>query len=172
MSDDPPWGTHYAVAWKQFNIPLIHSYLHDHCWVCRANFANNAYSKRHDHHIIPRAFGGTDGPQVSLCNAHHSLLHDLGDSYISGDEKRRRVLQSKIDTLPPLSRIRLVWLASRVYVSWQATGKDPNKLTLVSVQFSKQELEVLSRLAKRLGLSRNDAIKAALQRLDATTSLR
>ena len=31
----------------------------------------------HEHHVIPRAYGGTNGPTVILCANHHNLVHTL-----------------------------------------------------------------------------------------------
>lgn len=39
------------------------------CWVCGRK------DGMHSHHVIPRAYGGLDGPVVDLCGGHHTLIH-------------------------------------------------------------------------------------------------
>ncbi len=45
------------------------SILLDYCWVCRSAQGIN------NHHVIPQAYGGVDGPQVTLCATHHTVIH-------------------------------------------------------------------------------------------------
>ena len=30
----------------------------------------------HEHHVVPRAYGGLNGPVVDICGAHHTLVHN------------------------------------------------------------------------------------------------
>ena len=41
------------------------------CWVCGTTEGLCR------HHVVPRAYGGENGPTVHLCGAHHTLIHDL-----------------------------------------------------------------------------------------------
>lgn len=41
----------------------------DHCWVCGCKDGLEG------HHVCPRAYGGTNGPVVTLCGVCHSVLH-------------------------------------------------------------------------------------------------
>src|SRR6478736_5733847 len=92
--------------------------LLDRCWICDRMFSPNL--RRNDHHIIPRAYGGVDGPQVSLCADHHSTLHDI--------ERRMWANRSHHDLLTHTTDwdIKLVWLASRAYNAHVLIQKDPN----------------------------------------------
>lgn len=47
------------------------SIILQHCWVCAGKHGLN------DHHVIPEAYGGVDGPQVTLCASHHTLIHTV-----------------------------------------------------------------------------------------------
>ena len=29
----------------------------------------------HEHHVVPRAYGGLNGPTVMICAVHHNLIH-------------------------------------------------------------------------------------------------
>ncbi len=40
------------------------------CWICETT------KGIHEHHIVPRAYGGINGPTVNLCGAHHTLVHN------------------------------------------------------------------------------------------------
>ena len=37
----------------------------------------------HLHHVIPRAYGGLNGPTVPLCNDHHEAIHHCADLEMS-----------------------------------------------------------------------------------------
>ena len=39
------------------------------CWVCSESSGLN------NHHVIPQAYGGVNGPQVTLCAVCHSKVH-------------------------------------------------------------------------------------------------
>lgn len=167
MLSENPWPFKYERVWKQFpsSLTLREHYLRDHCWVCNVEFENNPNAARHDHHIIPRAFGGVNGPQVSLCNAHHDLLHALADAFISGNSLQVEKRLASVEGMPPDAQTKLVWLASRVYIAHQVTSEDPNKKTLVTIPLSQQEVLLLSKLQKQLGLTRPATLKAALMKL-------
>ncbi len=42
-----------------------------HCTVCGVSRG------LHEHHVVPRAYGGLNGPTVTICGTHHTLIHDL-----------------------------------------------------------------------------------------------
>jgi hypothetical protein len=52
-------------------LGLHQSIILDNCWVCSQRHGLN------DHHVIPQAYGGVDGPQVTLCASHHTLIHTV-----------------------------------------------------------------------------------------------
>lgn len=60
-----PCRTFYASSDTMYSIKL------DHCWVCPSREGLN------DHHVIPKAYGGVDGPQVTVCATHHTFIHTL-----------------------------------------------------------------------------------------------
>ncbi len=39
------------------------------CYVCGKS------KGMHEHHVVPRAYGGLNGPTVDLCASHHTLIH-------------------------------------------------------------------------------------------------
>lgn len=50
---------------------LFKSIILDHCWACKTK------EGLHNHHVIPQAYGGVDGPLVTLCGTHHTLIHEV-----------------------------------------------------------------------------------------------
>ena len=42
------------------------------CWVCGQTGGT------HLHHVVPQAYGGRDGPQVSICGKCHTQVHSDG----------------------------------------------------------------------------------------------
>lgn len=49
----------------------MQSIILPHCWICTKRQGLN------DHHVIPQAYGGVDGPQVTLCASHHTQVHTV-----------------------------------------------------------------------------------------------
>ena len=78
----------------------MQSILLPYCWVCGDKTGLN------DHHVVPQAYGGRDGPQVTLCASHHTFIHTVAlkprarrehliIEHVEGDEER----QSKLTQL-------------------------------------------------------------------------
>lgn len=118
--------------------PITEHMLLDYCWVCKTKFGPSL--KQEDHHIIPRAYGGIDGPQVSLCDSHHTALHEIA----------LRLYTKKpyfnLLTKDPEQNKKLLWLASCVYNARLLTENDPNKKPLLVEQVSKETTERLRKL--------------------------
>lgn len=129
------------------------SQLLDHCWVCGARFitANPPGSAiEEQHHVVPRAFGGTDGPLVSLCDTCHSKVHKLA-------------LMKSIDPLifnglDKSMQNRLQYLGGVIRNAHAVASVDVNKLLPVSFKISKKEAEVLDKLKIRFQLSSRAAV--------------
>lgn len=122
---------------SSLDAPVGHTFL-PYCWVCYRPFGPNLLEERH--HIIPEAYGGTDGPQVSLCCDHHSLLHEIGlRMYASRpffDLLSKNEAQDK----------KLIYLATIACNARLLTENDPNKRQMVVVQLSGQQKQMLAAL--------------------------
>lgn len=156
-----PWSIQDEGQWNRLGIPLKASWLADKCWVCEEGIsALSTTRKRNDHHVIPEAYGGVDGPQVSLCSAHHSLLHDVATAFIAGKASPALVT---LNRLPPLQRLRVLWLASRVYLSHQAISGDQNRRLKVVLHVTALDLERIDQARRRLNQSREEFIRNAIK---------
>lgn len=132
-----------------------------HCWVCESKFSDSGgpvENLRHEHHVIPRAAGGTDGPTVSLCDTHHSLLHKIADRLSAGKEYydllTRNVEKDK----------KLLFLASRVHVAMAAVENDPNKRRLMPLSFEASLVAKLAAVSGMHNLSRANTIKLLIEK--------
>jgi 5-methylcytosine-specific restriction protein A len=110
----------------------------DHCWVCEAKFDHSL--KQQDHHIIPRAYGGVDGPQVSLCSSHHTALHEIALRLYS------RKSHHDLLTRSPEQNKKLLWLASMAYNARLLTENDPNKKPLLVESVRKETMQKIAKL--------------------------
>lgn len=110
----------------------------DYCWVCKKRFGPD--TKKEDHHVIPRAYGGLDGPQVSLCDSHHTALHEIALKLYS-KKSYYQLLTKDADV-----NKKLLYLASVVYNSRLATENDPNKKPLLIESVKKETLNELKQL--------------------------
>jgi len=112
--------------------------LLDHCWVCKQKFGHS--TKQQDHHIVPRAYGGTDGPQVSLCSAHNTALHEIALKLYT------KKPYFDFLTRDPAQDQKLLWLASVAYNARLATENDPNKKPLLVESVRKETMLQLKQL--------------------------
>lgn len=131
----------------------------DCCWVCDKRFDHS--NKREDHHVIPRAYGGVDGHQVSLCASHHSALHEIALRLYS---KRSYF---NLLTGDPKQDKKLMYLASCVYNARLLTENDPNKRRILVLSPSKETFDKLDRLKSLFkgNVSRERVIEAAIDAL-------
>lgn len=118
--------------------------------------------KEHRHHVIPRAYGGVDGPQVSICDSHHSALHEIALKLYS-----KKPYFTLLTTDPRINE-RLMYLASVAYNSRLLTENDPNKKPLLVESVRKETLDKLKRLKSVYrGAARARLIEAAVDVLYA-----
>ena len=114
------------------------------CWVCEQVFPEYGGSDssliQEFHHVIPRAYGGSYGPTVSLCSGHHSRLHEIAKKMIQG--KSFHALLSRDETV----NNRLLYLASRVQLAYATMTDDPNKRLTLVASISKDEARKMSEL--------------------------
>jgi hypothetical protein len=116
------------------------------CWVCHVRFSDvdpPGPANREEHHIIPRQAGGTDGPQVSLCENHHGKLHKVA-SRMSSNKPYFDLMYGEQGEREK----KLLWLASRVYMAFQATAKDPNKKKMVVLTLGQKQQLMLDQLKR------------------------
>lgn len=132
----------------------------DHCWVCGVTLLDSggdASFLRHNHHVIPRAAGGADGPLVSLDSAHHSLLHMVADKMMSG-----RDWQHLVASLTDSERAKLLYLSTRVVEAFKFVENDPNKRVTIHFSVSRSENEAVKKLGDFHGLSKDRLIRKLL----------
>lgn len=123
---------------------MIKSLFLDHCWVCGRRFLDArppGTATRNDHHIIPVAAGGRDGPQVSLCSDHHDILHKIALRLSA-----KKPYLDLIGDETPEQRKKLYFLATRVYNAFQATKNDPNKKVAAVVELDRKQQDQITQL--------------------------
>lgn len=140
----------------------------DHCFVCSVRFRDvvpPGPANRENHHIVPRNAGGEDGPQVSLCDGHHTLVHKLAQSMHRGAK-----VESFLAGLSRDQQSKLVWLSQVIVKAETAVADDPNKTYSSSIKFSPDELAMLRYIQTSLGKTRTEVIKIALKILYQQTT--
>ena len=129
-----------------------------YCWACKNVF--NAELLEHRHHIVPRAFGGVDGPQVSLCDTDHAILHKIALRLIA--EKPFFDLLTKNQARDK----HILYLAMIVANAKIATDNDPNKAQVVVLHLTKEYKDKLNELKQVMGkMSRQRLIEYAVDNL-------
>lgn len=140
----------------EFNVRL------PYCWICRGILSDSGGAQqliRHEHHIVPRAFGGADGPTVTLCTGDHSLLHNVGLKLISN--KSYFTLTSR---LKPEVLERVLYLATRVKIAHDYAKGDPNKFYPIVFKLDNETKEQLDQLKNfHKATNRQDLIKSLIK---------
>lgn len=137
------------------NLPPI-GVKSDRCWVCN-NFLLDSGGDpsriRQEHHVIPQAYGGTDGPTVSLDSAHHNLLHLVATKMIAGNP-----WEHLLQGMHPTHKERVYYLATRVVVASSYAADDPNKRVSIVISVNKAQNEKLKQLASTMNCSKADML--------------
>jgi len=131
----------------------------DRCWCCGGVFpkygGTDSRLVQEFHHPVPRAFGGREGPTVSLCSGHHSALHKIADCLLSGKD-----FALHLDPNPKISA-RVVTLAKIAADSERRFQSDPNRRMNVSTSIPMHMNDLLKIAAKSHGTS----VSSYLERL-------
>jgi hypothetical protein len=126
--------TEHPVVWP---TPITVTLHLGHCWACRKRFVKDGGDDpsliRNEHHVVPRCYGGEDGPTVTLCSADHDLLHALATRMIAGDEWKGHQL---IRGLDGIRAGRIAYMASVVLTADRATAGDPNKRFVLTLELA------------------------------------
>ena len=133
------------------------------CWVCGRRFIEEGGTDpaviRNRHHVCPRANGGENGPTVTLCSAHHDLLHAVAEQALSN-----KPYEHLLKGLLPRELKTIRYLAGVVVNSTRLIADDPNKRGQVSVVFDGETDRMLSTLAKAGRTSRAKTLIALIRK--------
>ncbi len=136
-----------------------------HCWVCEALFvAHGGTEIPEEHHVIPCAYGGTDGPTISLCDTHHSKLHRIAVA-LKASKPFFQILQGE----DPGKSKKLLYMANAVYNAELATRNDPNKAASAVLSLNARHKNMIDKLKKIYpqAKSREAVLLVALEALHA-----
>lgn len=100
-----------------------------HCWVCGTRFNDvvpPGPAQREEHHVVPQAYGGTDGPTVSLCDGHHTAIHKIAVAL-----RHNKPHHQFLGTYDRTQIAKLEYLAEVIQRAEERTRNDPNKRTSV-----------------------------------------
>lgn len=122
--------------------PVLHHHLDVVCVVCGRGGKIVAL---HNHHIIPRAFGGKNGPQITLCVDHHELIHDEAKKQIVTNPKQ--LLTKGFEHVTILS-----YLINLIVNAEKKTTGDPNKTVKFSCELPQKTVDKMRLVMTRNGL--------------------
>jgi hypothetical protein len=141
--------------------------LQSKCWVCGA-------SASEDHHLVPRSYGGMNGPQVSLCGNCHSCLHEISfntglyelPTIGSTLSATKLAVEGKSD-LRNTNQLAKIWALSYVVFRSRMLSKSnpEGKSTKVALTMSWLRKSRLETLSKSLKMSQEETIHHAIDSL-------
>lgn len=135
----------------------------ENCWVCRSA------DTLHEHHVIPRAFGGTNGPLCTLCSSCHGIIHKAAVN--------RDYSTNQIDTVVSLAGsigtnvdfvTRLCYLTNIIFKSGMAVKNDENKTITFSTKLEPEYAKMLKKISQKYGVSQQVAMRLALKHFSMT----
>lgn len=127
---------------------MIDSIVLTHCWICLSP------SSLHEHHIVPRAYGGSDGPTVTLCATCHNGIHHVADG--RADMTPDHWVDN--DVISRANKLVECIVNARVLASKSANKRSTTILTLTA-----EETAILDRVKVMLGqTSRVSALKTLI----------
>ena len=133
------------------------------CWVCQRKFiscdGDDPAVILNEHHVVPRANGGEDGPTVALCSAHHDLLHEIATQALCF-----KPFVHMTGNLPEDQSYRVMYLAKVVVDSTRAVKNDPNKRGQCTIVMDGATDRMLNALAKAGKCSRTSAVLSLIQK--------
>ncbi len=116
----------------------------DHCWICGAKFVGKGGTEIvEEHHVIPVAYGGKDGPTVSLCDTHHSKLHRIAVALKGGKNYFRHLAGEDQERTK-----KILYLSNQVYNAELATRGDPNKAAAVMLGLGARHKDMIDCLKR------------------------
>lgn len=137
----------------------------EHCWVCLQRFTDvnpPGPMLRHEHHMVPRAYGGVDGPTISLCDSHHNTLHKIATCLIN-----KKTYYAHLQGTTDEQKSKLIYLANIVFNAELQARNDPNKLASAMVSLDQRHKTMIDKLQKVYpkARSREKLLLLALEKL-------
>lgn len=116
------------------------------CKICKQDYPEALH---HEHHIIPRALGGTNDPNnlADLCQADHDLLHAV--AYMLVNPKRRHEIEPTLNSMYPNDRetqrkvLEYANYAAREMALKKEIKKEPDQETRVTVELPQLYIQLL-----------------------------
>ena len=134
---------------------IEHKFL-PHCWACETRFRNQyppGPAEEERHHILPEAYGGKHGPQVSLCTDCHTKVHKLASAFRSNKE-----YGSLLIALPQDGQKKLMWLGQKANEMQTIFADDPNRRQVISAALDKEYQAKFDYIRNHLKLSKKDTV--------------
>jgi hypothetical protein len=94
--------------------------------------------------LVPRAYGGVDGPTVTICDSHHTLVHNVGLCLIKS-KPFFPFLKGEADGD---RRQKILYLATCIANAEQATRNDPNKAATAVLTLNAKHKSMIDSLKK------------------------
>lgn len=103
--------------------------------------------------MFPRAYGGVDGPEISVCDSHHSKLHRIAECLINEKTYHSFLRGETSETIK-----KLLYLATRIHQMHLVIKNDPNKATSTTLVLTARSQKMIDKLKPVLGLRSREAV--------------
>lgn len=132
----------------------------DRCLAC------DGVDSLHEHHVIPRHCGGSNGPTVTVCSRCHGVLHDAAKKFALTHTTSQRIgiIRSLITDVSDSCIRNLLQLASVVFDAERAIQLSSNKSVMYSFRMKADMDRKVEQLKTTFGVtSKEEAILKSIQ---------
>lgn len=133
---------------------MAHWFL-PYCWVCSERFTSATppgRAQEERHHVIPVAYGGVDGLQVSLCDQHHTKAHRIAERL------PRKPFGEFLNGENPVTTKKLLWLATRIANARETYQADPNRHIMMAIMLKPEIRAMMDDLKGSLHVRSREAV--------------
>ncbi len=140
---------------------INHTLKLDSCWCCVSKVSLD------EHHVVPREYGGSKGPTVTLCGNCHKLVHRVASNVWSQRTKtdKKTVVASRLKDYTG-DKQKITYLVDVILRARAATATTPQqKAVNVVVKLNPDQRRRFQELKKVLGKTNHDLVIHALNDL-------
>jgi hypothetical protein len=107
------------------------------CWCCGNS------EGLHEHHIIPQAYGGKNGPLVTLCGACHTNVHNTANEHIRKNTDIKSLTPNTLTSTLSKTMLLCVYIVKSHALIAKSKARQARKVTVNLTPLQSEQLDML-----------------------------